>query len=366
MKEDIEKYGAEWIILEEITKNDKYSIEKINNILDNYNIKWGELIEQSMSHKIFPMVAYFFISNEMFERIPPFVNQYFRILYDVNKKKVEEIKKQAILITNELTEKNIPFVATKGVVLDNELYENMGYRFLSDADFIVEEKYKKDVIQSLKKIGFMIGTVDWKNNSIKELSRKEYLIYLNTPDKLPELVKKIDDDIIKYVSIGFVCSLTWNKCEYEVNIKDALDNIRMVEIGIDNKKIPTLNIIYHYIYIILHLYKHAWVEYLSRWNNDINLAKFCDVYRYYNKYKDLIITELPTVMKKHEIEKPIIWTLQHTDNIFGSNIVKELGYTDFLDDEYLHSAGDKKGNIRLWKGTMRERLHSKDRKSLFI
>ena len=237
---------------------------------------------------------------------------------------------------------------------------------MSDADFIVEVKNKNIVMETLKSLGYKIGTVNWKNNGIKELSREEYLIYLNTPDKLPEFVKETDNNIIKYVSIGFVCSLTWNKCEYSVDINDALQNIRLIDIGLNNEKIPALGITYHYIYIILHLYKHAWLEFLSRWNNDVNLVKFGDVYRYYKKYKEIIDKELPEIIKKQNIENPVIWTLQHTDEIFGSNIVENLNYENFINDEYLHSAGDKKGNIRIWKGNMRERLKSKNRKKLFI
>ena len=366
MKEDIKKYNAEWVILEKITMGEKDNIDDVKFILENYNINWGELIEQAMSHKIFPMVAYFFISNDLFDKIPPFINQYFRVIYDVNREKVKKIKEETIKIAEKLSKKNIQFVATKGIVLDNELYENEGYRFLSDADFIVKSQYKKEVMDLLNELGFSMGTVDWKSNGIREFSRQEYLIYINTPDKLPEFVKKIDDEIIKYVSVGFVCSLTWEKCEYKVDIDKAFQDIRSVEIGIDNYKIPVLDIAYHYIYIILHLYKHAWLEYLSRWNNDVNLAKFGDVYRYYKKYEKIILTKLPEIIKNQNIEKPVIWTLQHTDEIFGSNIVEKLGYKGFLDYDYLHSSGDKKGNVRKWNGTMRERLFSKNRKLLFM
>lgn len=364
MENDIKKYGKEWIILEKITKGDEEDIDEIKKLLTD-EINWGELMEQAMSHKIFPMVAYFFIENDLFEKIPPFVNQHFRIFLDVNRLKVKKIKEETILICNELERQKVPFVATKGVVLDNEIYENEGYRFLSDADFIVKPEYKKDVIQILKNLDFQMGTVDWKNNNIKQLSREEHLIYMNTPDKLPEFVKKLNNEIIKYVSIGFVCSLTWNKCEYKVNIDNAFKNLRNIDIGLNGQKIPALDVVYHYVYIILHLYKHAWVEYLSRWNNDVNLVKFGDVYRYYQKYKNVIKDELPKIIKENNIEKPIIWTLVHTDEIFGSNIVEELKYENFLDYNYLHSAGDKKGNIRMWKGNMRDRLYSKDRKKLF-
>ena len=50
MKEDIEIYGPEWIILELIAKGNEK--EKILDILKNYEVCWGELLEQSISHKM--------------------------------------------------------------------------------------------------------------------------------------------------------------------------------------------------------------------------------------------------------------------------------------------------------------------------
>ena len=364
LEENVNLYGAEWILLEEIAKGtEKVFIE---DILMKYKINWGELIEQAMSHKIFPMIADYFISNNLFEHIPPFLNQYFRICYDVNKEKVNKIKQKTIQICELLSKNGVEFVATKGVVLDNQLYGNKGYRFLSDADFIVKKEYKKKVMELLKECGFVVGTVDWKNNCIREMQREEYLRYITTPDKLPEFVCALDDEIIKYVSIGFVTTFTWDKCEYKVDIEKAFKENIEREIGIANYKIPTLSDEYHYIYIILHLYKHAWVEYLSKWNNDVNLAKFGDVYKFWVDNEEKLCKNLPKIMKEENIEKPILWTLEHTDNIFGTNIVEKLGYKNFLEKEYLNMAGDNKGNTKMWKGTMRDRLQSKDRKSLYI
>ena len=73
MENDIKKYGREWIILEKITKGAEEDVDKIKKLLTG-EINWGELMEQAMSHKIFPMVAYFFIKNDLFEKIPPFIH----------------------------------------------------------------------------------------------------------------------------------------------------------------------------------------------------------------------------------------------------------------------------------------------------
>ena len=78
-KSDLKKYGVEWLILVNIVKGD---LELVKKLALNNSIQWGELIEQAMSHKIFPMVSYFFLNDEdLFNLIPPFINQYFKICY---------------------------------------------------------------------------------------------------------------------------------------------------------------------------------------------------------------------------------------------------------------------------------------------
>jgi len=365
-KSDIKKYGVEWLILVNIVKGD---LETVKDLALNNQINWGELIEQAMSHKVFPMICYFFIDDEkLFSLIPPFINQYFKICYDINKTKTAMIKEQTHNIDRILKKKNIKYAATKGVILDKLLYDNKGYRFLSDADFMTLPENKQVIGEALKEIGFDVGTVEWKTNEVRKMSREEYLRFLMAKDKIPEHVIEIDNDIIKYVSVGFVTSFTWSGCEYDVDVHDAF--LKNKELSIDDSKeeISALDTTHHFIYIILHLYKHAMVEFLSRWNNDVNLVKFGDVYRYFNKYEDIILKELPELMIKYNIEKPIFWTLYHTDSIFGSNMIEKLKGDEFIKNnkEYLNSAKDEKGNTRYFKGTMMERLVSKNRQKLFV
>ncbi len=365
-KSDLKKYGVEWLILVNIVKGD---LELVKKLALNNSIQWGELIEQAMSHKIFPMVSYCFLNDEdLFNLIPPFINQYFKICYDINKLKTKKIKEQVHNIDKILKKKNIKYAATKGVILDRLLYDDKGYRFLSDADFMTLPENKIVIGDALKEIGFDVGTVDWKMNEVRKMSREEYLRFLMAKDKIPEHVIEIKNDIIKYVSVGFVTSFTWSCCEYDVDVHNAF--IKNVELTIDDSEneVSSLDITHHFIYIILHLYKHAMVEFLSRWNNDVNLVKFGDVYRYFNKFEDIILTELPELMEKYNIEKPIFWTLYHTDSIFNSKMVEKLKGVEFVKNnkKYLNSAKDEKGNIRYFKGTMMERLVSKNRKELFV
>lgn len=366
MQDIIEKYGPEWALLEVVAKKDSNFIAEATDIIDNYEIHWGELMEQAMSHKMFPMVCSCFMEDMLFEKLPPFINQYFTLNYQINVHKTQRIKVQTLRIVDAMRKEGIDIVCTKGIVLDVQLYEGKGYRFLSDVDFMAMPENKKEIDSIIQSLGFKVGTVDWRNNTIKKLDRSQYLMYLNTKDKLPEYVIEIDDPLIRYVSVGVVFSFTWEKCPYQIPVEEAF--VKRGERPLCKSSeltVPVLDNAYHFIYIILHLYKHAWLEHLHKWRNDVNLVKFADVYHFWHANEAELRKTLPAVLKHHNIAEPIMWTLIHTDSIFDSHMAKELMVECELTEEYLHSSGDKSGNTRNWKGSMRERLWSKKRETLF-
>lgn len=359
----INKYGVEWVILEIIAKGDE--TDNISSILDEYSVNWGEIIEQSMNHKILPLICSFFLDERYFIYLPPFLNQYFVLLYKLNIEKNLQIKKEAYKIGKVLEDNNIDYVSIKGVVLDNYLYENNGSRFLSDADFFVEKERFQEVRIILEQLGYTAGTVDWRKNKITNLTRKEHLLYLTSPSKLPEYVKNINDSIVGYVSLGFSSSFLWDSSKYNYNMSEALERSIVLPMNQNSNYIKSLSHPDHFIYIILHLYKHAWLEYLSRRNNDVNLAKFSDVYRYWKQLTLNEKKEVKKLVKQNNLINPVSWVLYHTDELFSTNILEWFEFNSKLPDNYLNSAFDENGNIRYWSGNMRDRLRLKNRKDIY-
>ena len=362
--DELKTFGPEWLILELIAKGN--CDVKIKKILDLNCIHWGELIEQAMNHKMFPMLCHQFLKEDFFCYVPPFINQYFKQITDLNAIKNKIIKQEVLTISELLQRDNVSFVATKGVVLDYELYDGNGSRFLSDGDFIADFAFEKNIVKILEKSGYYAGSVDWRKNCARKLTREEFLLYGNTKDKLPEYLKPINNPITTYVSLGFSGSLTWAGCEYNVDVKEVLNNVVLQKLDADfEQKAPVLDVPYHFIYIMLHLYKHAWIKHLSKWKNDVNLVKFGDVYRYWSKYKEILRKELPSIVAKYNLERVVAWVLYHTGEIFKEDILKYLNISPVVDENYYNSAGDSFGGIRFWSGTMRERLYSKNRETLF-
>lgn len=365
----IKKYGPEWAILEEIAKNNNDSVDKILDILIDQQdaINWGELMEQAMSHKMFPTLAYYFTNEKLYKFIPPFINQYFTLGYQINRNKTNEIKKEALRITQTMAHHGTSVVCTKGIILEDQLYGGNGARFLSDVDFMSVSDNKSEINNTMLNLGYHIGTVDWRKNDIKTMSRVQYLMYISESSKLPEYVIRVKNELVNYVSAGYVLSFTWNNCPYDISVESALKHSTLHTVKIDNKEyqLPSLDNSYHFLYIILHLYKHAMVSHLSKNRNDVNLVKFMDVYNFWKKYSKELKKTLPQIISENHVEAPISWTLYHTDYLFGSTMLKDLKLS-VPSDKYLYSTLDEKGNKIFWKGDMRDRLFAKDRLKLLV
>lgn len=341
----IMNYNVEWYILLKcaICEMD----DEVEELIKNNAINWGELIEQAMRHKLLPMLSHYLTNEKIFDYLPPFINQYFGLIYTINKHKVDLHFKEAKELQNIFEENSINFAFTKGIILENNLYENRGYRFMSDIDLLLNPKDQEKVIQLLKQNNYFVGTVDWKNNQFIPMPRDKYLLYISTKDKLPEYIKKIDDEFFKSISIGLDMHFTWNNSNWQIDMHKALNNINKNENGL-----YVMNDIYHFLYIILHLYRHAHLKTLLKYNNDVNIVKFADVYLYWNKNK-LNMKNISNIIKLLNIVEPVMWVLYNTDIVFGSKICDEID----IDISKQIKSWSKEFNIM-------DRLYTKDRRTL--
>lgn len=99
---------------------------------------------------------------------------------------------------------------------------------------------------------------------------------------------------------------------------------------------------------------------------DVNLSKFADVIRLWRVHGESIRrTGLTDRLEELGVVEPVGWVLEHLDRTFGTAITREINLQGRVTEEYLMSARASGGKLRQWRGTMRERLQSKDRHRLF-
>lgn len=359
IKSIISDYGPEWVLLEKCAgglrnEDDK---EVFKTIVKEYKLNYGKLIEQAIVHKILPMLVLQLMKNQLLLEIPPVFQQYFRFMLDINKRRTELLREQVVRITEALNKKNIKFVCTKGIVLESTLYNSEGYRFMSDIDFLVEAKDQKEVLNTLQSLGYEMGFYNLSTDETIKLSREEYLVYAVTKNKIPVHFIKLNDPVIPCLYVGFDLDFTWSDSLYKIPLEDCLKDIAYIDIpGYECIKIPTLNSSYHFIYIILHLIKHAWSESLRKSYADTTVMQFSDVLNYWNTEKNTLKSDLRNVLDRYDLEKPILWVLEHVDYLFKSNIIKELDMEGKVSQEWLNSSIVKGNKIVKWEGTIRDRL----------
>lgn len=371
--------GVEWTLLElscldsrEIKENDVF--DNIN-IFDKVDFHWGELLEQAIRHKILSMLVVYVLQTKLFDRMPRLLKEHLRATLELNKYKNSVFYREAAKIIKSLAEKDVQFVFTKGITLESTIYRGNGSRSFVDIDLMILPKHRNVVIQAISNLGYSPSRFDWKTLTLKKLSPEDLAIFKLNPDHLPSHLLLINDPVVPYIDIDFATSLTWTRSPFNVPIEDALAEIVYQPIpGIPDVQMPCFNSKFQFIFTILHLFREAWVfregwvdTINAGWETDVTLSKFADVIRLWRAYeKELNTPEFIQLLEKYQIIDPILWVLEHTDRTFHTGIVPALGLEGRVTEEWLHSAGGAGGKRVQWKGTMRERLHCKNRRQLFL
>jgi hypothetical protein len=353
---------------------DTYNEEILIELIKSGSLHWGELLEQSIRHKILPLLAFSATNDKCADAVPFFVLQHLQTVLDLNRHKINILRREAVKLIKAFNEQNIRFVCTKGITLESTLYQGNGSRYLLDIDFMISPEFRHFVISAINKLGYQIGEFDWQTKTVRSNSRETMTIYNLNPDHLPHSILLTKDPVVPFVDIDFANSLTWTHSPFEIPIDVALSEIIFQPIP-DNFDVlmPRFNSTYQFIFTILHLFREAWifreawVKSFLGWESDVTLSKFADVIRLWRAYeKELNTPEFIQLLEKYQIIDPILWVLEHTDRTFHTGIVPALGLEGRVTEEWLHSAGGVGGKRVQWKGTMRERLHCKDRRQLFL
>lgn len=335
--------------------------------LDAEDFSWGQLLESAVRHKVLPMLAHAVLSQSAVEKVPRFVGELMSETLRVNQHRLKVFRGVAARVLEAFEENGLPVASTKGLALESIVYGDRGLRGMWDIDFMIDPEDRKAVSKLLAKLGFEPGYLEWQSGDIHRLSRRELLAYELNPDHLPPQVLGVDDDILPCVNVDVACSFTWHRCEYSVPVEPALARRTFIEVpGLQGRCLPVLATDDHFIFIALHLFREAWIETWVSLEQDVNLVKFGDMYRFFHQYQDELTSESFRIkLKELDIAKPLAWVTSHLDSIFSSSLTSQIGISGEADAEWLGSAGGSARTTRKWSGDMRERLASTQRASLF-
>lgn len=359
----------EWSVLEQLARGVSSESEaaRFKTCLQSESLSWGELLEQALRHQLLPLLAYHVFECDLHEKLPHYLNQHLASALNLNRHHLNLLRREAASIASLLQDNSIPFVATKGISLESTVYHGLGTRMLKDIDFMILPEHREQVAQLIGQAGYRPGRFDWKNGGIIAHERRMHINYVMNPDHLVRNARLIEDPCFRYIYIDFANSLTWHKCEYDIPVHEALENTLQVPVpGCEDVLLPCFSPEFQFVFTTLHLFREAWLEQWIELGYDVNLMKFGDVIRLYRAHREhLVQPAFMDMLQRYDIVQPMQWVTEHLDRTFHLDVTDSLGFDQTVDEAWLASAQASRGTERSWSGTMRDRLQSKARASLF-
>lgn len=354
----IDKYGIEWTIIELVAKGINSNQDKILfcELFCDSRLKIGKLWEMALKNKIISLLAWYIFKYDLHKKIHSIYVMQFKMMLDYTKRKNEIYLLELKDIVSAFSKSKISYVLTKGLVLADDLYNSLECRGMNDIDIIINLENANKVKVILKELGYIPGVYDMKNNNINQFSRNDQMLFNITRNKLLGYVKTTDDYFIHAVYVGVDLSLTWSDCQYNIDIIEALQRYQEKKLFNMKKEVRTFEYPMHFIYLTLHLLKHAWTESLQKSKDSCTLMQYTDVYRFWIKYHSEIRDEVKDLMNKYKIEMAMTWVWAHVDNLFQTDIINELGLRKYVTDTWLKTIISTRGKKLEFSGEIRDIL----------
>ena len=362
-------YGSEWALMELLCLGLTTEAEQaaFDELVATDDLDWGVLLEQSLRHKMLPLLALHTLAAEN-KTVPRRVDDHLRLVLEINRHKRVLWYREADRVIRSLGDEGIVVFGRKDVAFESTLYNGSGGRRFGDIDLLIAPTDRDATLAALPKLGYEVGLYKWETRQLRPISRKNMLIFRMNPDHLPPHTRLSGDPIMPYFEIDFANSLTWHGSPYDVPLEQAMAEVHQQPvIGFSDITIPCLQPDYEFIGTVLHLFREAWFARWLEWEQDVDLCKFSDVIRLWKRYGTSFSDgSLTALLDQLDIVQPIAWVLEHIDRTFGSNIMQALDLEGSVTEAWLFSGRASGKQQYQWQGSMRERLYSKDREQLFV
>ncbi|WP_315984457.1 nucleotidyltransferase family protein [Listeria booriae] len=325
---------------------------------------WGFFLEQVIKHKLLPLSWLVLKECGDFEdKVPYYIREFLSNQFLFFEHKTDVYLNKVQKLSRQLDKNDINYALVKGIAIEKELFGHYYTRQLSDVDLLVSPNDSSKIIPILKNMGFISGRYNYLSHRVESFTRDKLLFFDMTGDHLPDQVLLINSPIIKSFNLDLSIDLNWNK-----NNIQALPNINLesnvVELNLFEKcSIKVLPLEFHFLYIILHLYKHSWSYRMIQRNISVRMSMFFDVLLLWESFDSNDIQKFLTILVTDELKAQVSWVLFHTDSLFKTDIVESLKLKNYLNNVY--SAFGKNYEMLIWDGTIEDRLVSRNEKNLF-
>ncbi|MFF5563242.1 nucleotidyltransferase family protein [Streptomyces sp. NPDC012623] len=317
----------------------------------------GRLVEQAMRHGLLAALAAFLNRHGLRRDLPARLRAPVMSALRYNEYHAHFLTTEAARLAATLADAGVTLAFTKGVVLQNSLYDVPGIRNFNDIDLMIAPADRESVRAALLDAGFTASTdFDPGTKALRPLARSDELMYRLSPDHWPHFHRLTGDLCVPDVAVDVANSLTWHGSEWQVPMDAVMDGVVPTAVT-DEVTVPTLSPVHTFLFLCLHVFREGWTVRTAR-RKDVSLAQFVDILRHWTQQPPEIRAAVATAVGAYGLADPIAWVGAHTDTLFGSRIVEELELAAHAGPEWLASAGGGPGRRLVWSGDIRERLRT--------
>lgn len=358
--------GPEWALLEAVAAGaaTEEDAARFAERLASGRVDTAELVDQAMRHKMVFHLERFLEAHGLEWRLPSGVSYGLPLLLGANRYRTSLLRREAARIAAALHDEGLPFAYTKGIILESAVHGGDGGRAMSDMDLMIEPAGRDRVPRVLEALGYRTGHFHRSRGEVVPLDRKSAVMYTLHPDHLPHFARATGDPVVPYVAVDVANSLTWFDSPWQVPVGPCLERARPHPLPGVDAAVPALDPATHFLFTALHLFREGWFENSIQSGTDVSLAKFSDLHHAWAAWGPEIRDELRAMLDRFGLHEPVLWVLEHLDRTFGTGVCEDLGLAGRVTEEWLHSAKPGTGPLLHWRGTMRQRLHSRNRASL--
>lgn len=329
--------------------------DELVDLLRGADFDHGRLVEQSLRHGLTAALADFVFRHRLHRSLPGWMQNSLLSYRSLSEHRARLLTDEAVTITASLERAGIRAAWTKGAIVQSTLYDSTFVRMFNDVDLMIDPGDRGGVEEALVSLGYRPrSTFDPVTGELRDLSRAKQIIYQLNPDHLPHFYRLIDDLCVPVLCVDVANSLTWHNSDWQVPMDAVLAEIWSVEV-VGGARLPSLSPAHSFLFLCLHLFREGWVERFVQ-SGDVSLAQFVDIARAWLRSSAEVRARVRADLVAFDLAEPVAWVCGHTDALFGSEMVAELGLTAFAGRDWLASAQGGGGRRLTWSGDMRERL----------
>ena len=311
---------------------------RIQRLLEK-NINWSIWVEEALRHRVAPLCHYHIRSMQstITEKIPWDVLSRLWKAYQVTQSFYSWHIEQLEHVIRLLDTAKIPMLVLKGPILATTIYKDVALRPFGDLDLLIYEEHLNETVSLMVKSGYLVNPlIDGHSKQPIDLPRAFHQYDIRRKNHGKPLTKMINKNGTSWSSVIEIHHRAlYAEAPFRFDSPRLFEEAELIELC-PGVKVKTLSTMDHFLFLCIHLYKHATAIHAIKKVDDLRLQRFCDLYEMIQLYQDRLLNEiLIERIEENHLQEPVWFALCHTNCIYESSLL-----TGFLDDWHVQNTNN--------------------------